>query len=784
MSDNQKVASNFLKSQPAMEFQKLFILAIVVGCSHLGIGLHAQDCVSTLSGQVTDAETGSPMPFVTILVRETGDGTLTDDEGHYLILGLCDSTYTLVLSHIACSHIEEQVRVTGRTAKDFKLSHIAFSLSGVEVTAEAYHSVPMQKVQTLSGVKLDQVKGQTLTDALLQIAGVSSLNTGSTIGKPVIRGLHSNRILVLNNGVRQEGQQWGVEHAPEIDPFTADKIEVVKGVGGVRYGPEAIGGVILVEPKPLPHHPGFGGEVALVGYSNGRTGVASAMLETMISEKIPVSGRIQGTLKRGGNLRTPDYFLANTGTEEYSFSWDAAWKATAWRLQGFYSRFFNQPGIFAGSHIGNLADLENAIHAERPLVSADFTYDLGNPRQRILHELTKVRFDWKIGLRRNLEFQASRQFNRRQEFDAHRPFGADPSVLNRPASQFELTTYGADLIFRHKSTDYRWNTELGAQAQFQNSTTDFGVLIPDYLTTTLGLFVLEHWHRTGSPLHLEAGLRYDFKQLIAALRQGDDTRQFNNFTGTAGANYELAGGWKFSALLGNAWRGPNVNELYSQGVHHGSASYETGNAQLKSEKALQLEFSAELQRERYHALVSAYYQWISDFIYLRPEGEVILTIRGAFPYFSYQQADARLYGMEAVAGFEIVKNLEVEGKFSAVRARNRDLGTWLPLMPADRAEGSVQYDFKWKSTFVKTTYQYIARQSRAPEGIDLLAPPAGCHLLSLQAGMTLPFGKTSVFIGVSAQNLTNARYRDYLNRFRYYADETGRNISVRAKFSF
>jgi len=184
-----------------------------------------------------------------------------------------------------------------------------------------------QTQSVLSGADLDKTRGKSLGEALKSVNGVTGLQSGASIVKPVINGLHSNRILIMNNGVRQEGQQWGSEHAPEIDPFLATQITVIKGASGVRYGSDAMGGVVLLEPPPLRAKPGMGGEVNLVGYSNSHQGVASGFLEGSPAAVPGLGWRLQGTAKKAGATETPRYFLNNTGFEE--FNWSAAGMRTS-----------------------------------------------------------------------------------------------------------------------------------------------------------------------------------------------------------------------------------------------------------------------------------------------------------------------------------------------------------------------------------------------------------------------------------------------------------------------
>ncbi|MEL6922825.1 MAG: TonB-dependent receptor plug domain-containing protein, partial [Bacteroidota bacterium] len=495
-------------------------------------------CEYVLSGQVLDAQTLQPIAFANIYVEEKGIGGVTDEKGHYHIEGLCEGHYTVRCSHVSCDHTEHSIFIAANTEQDFVLDHGPIALQDVTVTEKAVRPEHTQTASELDKAALSSSQGTGLGTALSQITGVSTLNTGASISKPVIQGLHSNRIVILNNGVRQEGQQWGAEHAPEIDPFIAEKLTVVKGANSVRYGAEALGGVVLVEPKALPTEAGFGGSLHLGAYSNGRTGIASGMVEGKLSKLLPLSMRLQGTLKRGGNIAAPDYVLANTGLKEYNFSYALGYDSDRFDAEIFYSQFNTQLGIFAGSHIGNLTDLENAYNSEVPLVTADFTYELGRPLQNIEHELFKAKISIATGELGELKLIYSRQFNLRQEYDAHRQFGTLDDELTDPQQQFEITTHTADAIWEHKPiANLRGST--GVQMIRQRNTTDRGGLIPDYDSWSAGLFLIERWKNYPFPIEFEAGLRADYKKLSVEENRNVTaaTLEFRNVSGSFGAIY-------------------------------------------------------------------------------------------------------------------------------------------------------------------------------------------------------------------------------------------------------
>ncbi|NJO25355.1 MAG: TonB-dependent receptor [Bacteroidia bacterium] len=236
-----------------------FIFTIVVLFLFAGSGW-AQPCSIKFSGYVEDADNKEKLPVATVSIKETAKQIITNDKGDFVFTDLCAGEYILLITHESCDAVEKRIILAKDYHIDVLMPHTRKILGSVTVDAQKGIANTGFKKE-LSGRALQETKGLSLAEALSKINGVTMLQTGSTISKPVIHGLHSNRILTINNGVRQEGQQWGNEHAPEIDPFIADKLIVIKGGDELRYGSDAIGGVILVEPKALRNKLGYAAEI-------------------------------------------------------------------------------------------------------------------------------------------------------------------------------------------------------------------------------------------------------------------------------------------------------------------------------------------------------------------------------------------------------------------------------------------------------------------------------------------------------------------------------------------
>ncbi len=243
-----------------------YILALVFvqSVSVLRIRAQTKDCTYTLSGQITDEHDQSPLEYASIYIQDLGRGATADERGNYVLTNLCEGTYRLLIRHVGCEPKEAFITINKNMIKAFALEHHTRELNEVVVKGEVEDTNVSLATSELSETQLDQSRGKTLGESLKSLSGVNSLQSGPTISKPVINGLHSNRILIMNNGIRQEGQQWGQEHAPEIDPFSATGFKVIKGAATVRYGADAIGGIVLVEPPSLLSNREFKGSVNMI----------------------------------------------------------------------------------------------------------------------------------------------------------------------------------------------------------------------------------------------------------------------------------------------------------------------------------------------------------------------------------------------------------------------------------------------------------------------------------------------------------------------------------------
>ena len=647
---------------------------------------------------------------------------------------------------------------------------------------------------SLNNAQLLANAGKPLGEILKEASGVSTLQSGPTISKPIIHGLHSNRVLLIQNGIRLEGQQWGTEHAPEIDPFTVARAEVLKGAASLRYGSDAIGGVVLLEPSEISAEHGTRGIVRLAGISNGRMGLSSARLDHSFGGKLCGMGiRIQGTLKDAGNINTPSYYLKNTGMREQNFSttWMLNRKRLALEVSG--SVFNSKIGIFTGSHVGSLSELQQALESSEPKDSAGFNRQIERGFQQIKHEMLKARFCYHFNDEDQVEIIYGLQRNHRKEYDSDIPFSSDPTILSAPQADFLIKTHTADLVY---SKQLKNNVQLsvGSSLITQGNVfkgLEYRALIPNYRNYGVGSFAaLSH---TWKKWKFETGLRYDYRWLTcyrlnySTLKTFATSHTFQNWSYSAGLSYRVSEKWSISENLGSAWRAPNVNEMYGNGVHQSAASFEIGDTTLKSERALNFSISNVWESEHVRFELGLYRNAINNFIYLKPLLKPVLTISGAYPSFAQTQVNALLSGIDADFRFTLYKGMKIGGKMSLINGYNQTTQEYLVFTPANRAEIYTQLEGnsneRGVKPYLKISFMAVAKQNHVPLNSDYIAPPDAYSLFNFDAGFSIG-KKHPVDLGFSIYNILNTSYRDYLNRFRYFSDEQGRSIAIRINVPF
>ena len=779
-------------------------------------------CNYHVEGYVLDLESQEPIPFANVQLKGTAKGKITNENGYFRFDNICKKGFDLIVSFVGyktITHHHDTYHEIPRillAPESYQLESVV--IEGIATPGNMYSGT----ISKLSSREFEQNQSQTLADLASRITGVNTLKTGQNIVKPIIHGLHSNRVLIVNNGVRHEFQNWGAEHAPEIDPSMAENISVLKGAATVRYGPDALGGVLVIDPARLELLTPLQGEVNLTGLSNGRA--ADGHLEIKRGyQNIALQGQFSYTYQ--GDLQSPDYMLSNTGKRELSASASARYHWKSMDLFAYYSHFEQELGILRGSVTGNLEDLANAIESSTPALTTDFEYQVDNPRQVVEHDLFKLK-----GLvsteRQSVEATYALQLNHRLEYDVRRGTNND-----RPAIDLQLNTQSLDIDWKHPEIG-KWEGTLGVQSQYQDNNNQPGTntvpFIPNYNNLRLGIYLIEAGKF--DDLRLEWGLRYDYQYSSIRGREPNNDiyrneLNFQNVTATVGLLKSLNEHSLFRSNLGTAWRPPNVSELYSFGKH--SASIEYGiwryqrqeNGQIRaddvfnqndkpiaSEMGLKWINTYEVNREMIQTEFTAYINFIQNYIYTTPAG-ITQTVRGAFPYFIYEQDDALFTGIDASLRAIHSQNLNSDLKFSLLWAKNLEKDDFFVGLPPASLFYGVNYQLpklgKLKKQRLNADVSYTFTQFFAPEVVpirdileakeegnelfrddgkdfDILPPPDGYFLVNLGWDAEI----SNFRVGLQVKNLLNTSFRNYTDRLRYFADEVGRNYIINLKYQF
>lgn len=759
------------------------IVGLTLAASYLLLG--QPSITYRLSGVVRDSASGEPLDGASVYVVHARSGSLTDADGRFEFPALQGGRHEVIVRMLGYAESRRTIVLAAPMDMEIPLIQVNIAVRGVTITGAMDKAGLMGSNRAISVVGADdlhRLRGQTLGETLEHLPGVTLISTGPSITKPVIRGLHSQRIVLLNADLRQEGQQWGAEHAPEIDPFSGAGIEVVKGPASVEFGAEAIGGVVRIVPRELRRVRGHEAELHVSAFSNNVQGALSGWVEGSGDILPGLAWRVQGSARRAGDARTPAYGLANTAFKELDGSLTMGYVFETGEVSAHLSRFTTELGVFQGSHIGNVTDLLRAIGSDRPLVERPFSYEITMPKQIIRHDLAAIRTRTTLAGLGSLDIRLGRQQNHRQEYDALRIFG---KLQSRPGFDLTLTSTTVDLKLMHLPVGPLTGT-IGLSGTRQGNVSEGTTqLIPNFRAHNAGLFLIEEW--SSEALRVTGGARVDWRQLDVYRFSGDivarTTATYSNATGAVGAQWQFHPTWSLGANLGSAWRPPSLNELYSEGVHHGSAQYEIGDPNLQNERSVSLDLTVRHIGEQAHVDVSAFLNRIDGFISLFPTPEPTLTVRGAFPTFRYRQNDVIMHGVDGSAEWHVSSLIRLGVTVSVVRGMLISSEEPMLFLPGDRGRFLVHVELpdRWGLTgsYLEATMTAVRRQDQFPANVDYADPPAGYALLDLETGTHFHWGDQDFDVTLTFRNALNTSYRDYLSRFRYFADDPGRSLVLR-----
>lgn len=760
-----------------------------------------------LYGTVSDARTGEPLPGASVYFADEKIGTVADRNGHYSIMNIPDGHHVIEISHSGYGTIVEHIELLTDTERNFGLLPVITENQAVIVTgvtgATSIRKAPIP-VTIMRRSALLQSSSNNIIEALTKIPGVSQLSTGPAISKPVIRGLGYNRVVTINEGARQEGQQWGDEHGIEIDELSIARAEIVKGPASLMYGSDAMAGVInLVTNVPVAE--GVFKANLLTNYqtNNELFGIHA----NAAGNKNGLNWNIYGSHKKAGDYRNAyDGRVLNSRFNEKNFGGYIGINKSWGFSHLIVSRFNQQTGLVEGDR--DDASGQFLLFAGTPLERIASTSDLDSkdpftPYQRIQHN--KIVSDNNLAIGKNrLKINLAYQQNLRKEF-------GDPFNPGEEELFFDLKTINYNLQWQLPEMK-EWHTTIGVNGMRQsNRNKGEEVLIPEYNLFDIGTFI--YTQRFFKKATLSGGIRYDNRSINSKFyREGPEIkfeafeRNFSNISGSIGLSYEPTSMITLKANLARGFRSPSLAELASNGAHEGTNRYEYGDKNLSSEISWQGDAGIEVDYEHFHINLTAFYNRISNFIFYRKlvsafGGDSLVTVDGEdIPAFQFDQHTASLYGLEATIDIHPhpLDWLHFENSFSFVRGRFNsaiDGSANLPLVPAARWNSELRANLLkagkcFQNFYVKLEADRTFNQHNSFTGYETETNTPGYTLFHAGLGADVQQKKKTLFsLHFAVTNITDKAYQQHLSRLKYAAMNmltgrqgvfnTGRNFSVK-----
>ena len=733
---------------------KSFLLALILGFS---IVAHAQNKVT---GTIKDKQ-NKIVSGVTINIPELHKETISDENGKYSFINLPNGSFRIVFSFIGFATQSKELAINQKELKlDLVLEETLHQMDEV-IISTAFNKLQSQnvmKVEHQSMKSLSQKGTSTLIEGLATIPGVSQVSTGTSIGKPVIRGLSGNRVLVYSQGVRMENQQFGEEHGLGLNDAGIESVEVIKGPASLLYGSDAIGGVLYFNPekfaspntvdasfsqKLFSNTNGSNSSMGVKASSDNFKFLARGSYNTHADYKIPDGDRVTNTRYNETNFKTALGYSNSkfTSTLRYNFNkLDLGIPDNGYAYQSSTKiTTFPKQAVFA-----NILSFNNTIFFKKSKLDADLGY-ISNDRS---------------------EFENSNVANLHMILN----------TLNYNVKYY-LPKFG------------KFESIVGTQGMHQtNANSGYEYLIPDATTNDFGVFGTANYEWNKNVV--QAGIRFDNRDVTTTEHgilgtqgyfQAID-KKFQSFNSSLGFKTDLKPNLILRLNVASGFRAPNLAELTSNGVHEGSNRYEIGNVNLQNEQNFQTDLNIEYRNPHFELFVNGFYNHINNYIFIAPNGSVI----NGFNAYDYTQANANLYGGEAGIHFHPhpLDWLHITSSFESVTGKKQN-GDYLPLIPANKWNNSIKTEFKstkyLKDSFAVLNIEYTLNQNN-PGQFETKSDDY--TLINLGLGSKVTIGKTAFEINLNGNNLLNKTYISHLSRLKPDGiPNIGRNIILGVNFN-
>jgi iron complex outermembrane receptor protein len=798
-------------------------------------GKPGKDYSGSLAGRVIEKASGRSIPGATVYINDLKLAAVTDTSGHYSFRNLPSGTFLVEARSIGFNAVIVNVTINGAVEENFVLSENVIEESEVVVTglskATQIRRSPIPIVSVSHAYMATNIN-TNIIDAITKVPGVTAVTTGPNVSKPYIRGLGFNRILTLYDGVRQEGQQWGDEHGIEVDQYSIDRIEVVKGPASLSYGSDAVAGVVNLIPTQPAAEGKIIGDILGEYHTNNRMIAVSGMLggthngfewmgrlshKQATNYQNEIDGRVYGTGFKETDVTSYLGLHKKWGYSHLSFS--------------MFNDLQEIPDGSRDSATGKFTKQITEDDLSRPIVSdAELrSYTIADVHQHIRHYRVYNNNSFSLGKEGRIVINLAYQNSRRQEF-------SHPEFKMTPGLQLDLNTFNYDIKYYLPETR-GWNFTFGVNGMYQKNDVTKGTefIIPSYNLFDIGPFAL--LKKTISKIDVSGGVRWDSRSFAnkelytlpdpvtgfdrpvyggdtvgADLQFNKYSHVFSGMSGSLGFTYNATDKLSFKANIARGFRAPNISEIAANGVHPGTNIYQIGNPNFKPEANWQGDIGFSYASKYVMVNMSVFSNRIQNYIFnqrlLNAVGDDSVIVTGNQTY-KFQQGKAVLYGGEMNVDFHPAKNLHFENSISLVYGNNKAIGSiklnpgakYLLFIPPFHGLSELRYDINSKQNhfangYVKAQLVYYAAQNRVYSADNTETKTAGYTLFNLGAGtgFTNKNGRTVVILSVIANNLFDVAYFNHLSRLKYflYSDtdtdpghgihEMGRNVAIKLEF--
>jgi iron complex outermembrane receptor protein len=774
----------------------------------------------TIKGIVLD-ENNEALMGASVFLNPIEKMTITDSEGKFVFHNLVKNKYIVGISFIGYKNYGDTIFLSADKSYRVQLKRASLSLQEVVVSdnyAESEKKEESLNIEVVNDEYLKHYRGGSLMNSLERLPGLSTIDIGSGHSKPVIRGLGFNRVVVVENNIKHEAQQWGADHGLEIDQYAVDEVKIIKGPASLMYGSDAIGGVIDIKDRKIPADHSIGGSIAFTGKSYNEFAGTSL---SVFGRKKWFFTKLRATILDYGDYKVPtdsiDIYsyraalknnqLRNTAGMEKNLHATVGIIKNRFQTKLHFSSVNTKSGFFANAHGLEPRNVNTSLHDKD-------NRDINDPFQTVNHLklISSSHYQWE---KLKLELDVGFQHNQREEWSEYVSHGFMPPVFPDSMGfdpdlerQFSKRVYSAKLgLSYHINDKIRIHAGLNSEHQF-NEIDGRGFIIPAFKQNNIGTYALAKYEISGIS-KLQFGIRYDYSNIHAfeyddwfaspvieggdtsmqqLMRSGDIVRDFSSISWSAGYIYDPEK-WLLKFNIGKSFRVPIAKELAANGVNYHRFSYEVGDPDLSPEISYQIDAGIEYSTERFVLGTSPFLNYFTNYIYLNPSADHDRLYGNGNQVCYYTQCEVLRYGGEIHAHYQLLKSLQmgVIGEYVySEQLSGEKKGFSLPFSPPLSGIVNLKYQ-KEKIRFINNAF--LSLDYRLTAAQKNIVPPEvmtdGYTVVNVSCGGNIKIKKTSLEISLQLRNLFNKKYFNHTSYYRLInVPEPGRNYILNLSIPF